>query len=1169
MGAGVALSLAMVGCGTNGADGAAGSSATASTTETGTTSSSVVAATSNSPGVVLTITAVSGQTGSAADGAYFKVGDKPVVTFTLKKSNGAAWHLNEMSNASIMMSGPTANYQRVIVPQTDLITSSVAQGDGTYIYTFATGLPTNYAQPDNNASAASVADGQLQGTALQAGTYTIGLATTWNYTVNGTTHTDTGTDTQDVIFGATGFTSGTTLARQVVKNDNCNGCHVQLQNHAGKYKDPALCVLCHTSGAKDPLGTSVEFRVMIHRIHNGVHQPSVIGVASDGTGVRTYSATPVANAYEEIDDNDNSIIHDFSDVVFPVFPSFQSAMPRHAGHSALSSANKTKQGLILQGIVACYKCHGDPDGSGPLTAPSQGDNCYNAPTRRACGSCHDDIDWANPYQNNGKTMPAQTSDADCASCHAVKAPGVANTAPIDMSAAGPVALGALITTATGADIYEPATNIAHAHPIADPRNIPEAAVVTIDTNRALNTNNGLNFDITSMSGNAASYFASGEKPTITFSITDNDGVDIPLYSLQAISTALTGPTNNRQLVFPLAGPKSVTVPVCDFSGRLVSTSTSNKGIMSRVIGSTASETLKVQFTSATAFTVTGSGETMTALGGSALPASPSTNATGTSVSAVELSAAAVVQTITVNFTTATAFTVTGSTSGVMGTGTMPAGTSASTRFTSTDGTLSFTITSGTTTFAAGNNIYMTVFQTSSNGHKFAIVAGRTSFAANDRFYYETVNNSLISYSFNLPMDLVLEFVGTTTAASGDTFTLGAIPYWGREAVYEAATSTSTTLSAAASARDRYVDVTSAAGFAASDYVLIDRVGGVGAAECVQIGVISGSRVWFKLPLRYAHAGGLTFEKVALTQRLETTNFTLTTGTRQIVTTAGMTAARSVVVSYRTQGAFGWKRHNGDSVQAVYQPPPNDSSDQGQAWGEWNGLAYESGSYTAAVWGSKPTYITRNNETQAYQLAANAATYDFAYGAASTPTAYNLISSQSNCESCHDQFTFHGGSRKGNDACVMCHGLAGMEDWPAYAGGTPAATTSTSATFRTMLHKIHMGEELANASTYTVVGNSGTGHTYGEVVFPVHPGGAAACTKCHGDDNTAWKTPAIRAHTSQTTPTLNYKTVCNSCHDSVGAGAHMDLMTTSGGVESCSTCHGPGKELGVDQVHKNR
>ncbi len=1142
---GMVLALALTSCGKTGPAGPAGTSGT--NIETGVTAGTTLTLADNSPGVVVAITSVTGQTGA---GGNFQAGDKPVVTFTVKKNDGSSWHLKEMSAGNILLSGPTFNYQRVLPKADDVITRSVINGDGTYTYTFATGFPTTYLPPFNDSATYGAGDGELQGTALLAGTYTIGMAVSWNYTVDGKAHTDAGNATKDVLYGA----SAVAAVREVVKNDNCNTCHVTIQAHSGLYRDTRLCVLCHTSGAEDAgasvpgavAGTRIEFKVMIHRIHNGGHLPSVNGVSSDPTtGTRTYGNTAVSNVIV----GEGGTLNDFSKVMSPIFPSFQSAMPRRAGYSALSPTQKTAEGRILQGVVACYKCHGDPDGSGPKTAPSQGSLCYTQPSRRACGACHDDINWASSYKANGMTMPPQADDASCTTCHLPTGTTLAQGYAMTVGGAGTL----------------PPTPFAHVHPLSDPKFVSGAETYQ----------SGVNFNITGMSGSAASYFVAGEKPAITFTVKDDAGVDIPLYQLSAISTTAAGPTNNRQLVFPMNGPKSATVPVCDFTGRLVSTSTTNKGIMSRVVGSTASETLKVQFTSTTAFTIT-AGSGAAARGGSALPAATSTNPSGSSVSAIELTSAAVAQTITVNFTSATAFAVSGSVSGAMGSGTMPASASASTRFTSTDGTVSFTLTSGTTAFAAGNNIYLVVCQASTNGHLFAITAGRTAFAVGDRFYYETVNNSLTSYTYNLPMDMFLEFLGDgVTGAAGEAFTAANLPvYWGRETVYERTVMASgggagdTTLTSAVNARGRYIDVASVTGFANANYVVLDH-GTAGAEEYLLIGTIIGNRIWFTTPMRFAHASGVTCKKVTLTQRFETTHYTLNPATGTITTVAPVTATNALVISYRTDGAFGWKRFNGDAVQAVYPPPMNDSADLGQDWGEWQGLPFQNGTYTAAVWGSKLVYVARNNEVQAYQLASVSSTSNFLYGAGGTVTPYTPISSQDNCASCHDGLFFHGGSRKGNDTCVMCHATAGCEDWPAYNGGGAALTTpGVTVNFRTMLHKIHMGEELTNASTYTIVGNGGNSSTFEEIVFPAMPGKVKSCVSCHGTTNTAWKTPPTPVHAAQTTPVANWKAVCGSCHDSTDAANHITAMTT-GGVETCVTCHGTGAAFSVENVHKNR
>jgi hypothetical protein len=153
--------------------------------------------------------------------------------------------------------------------------------------------------------------------------------------------------------------------------------------------------------------------------------------------------------------------------------------------------------------------------------------------------------------------------------------------------------------------------------------------------------------------------------------------------------------------------------------------------------------------------------------------------------------------------------------------------------------------------------------------------------------------------------------------------------------------------------------------------------------------------------------------------------------------------------------------------------------------------------------------------------------------------------------------------------VLCHGVAGNEDWPIY--GTTVATqptTGVTINFRTMLHKVHMGEELTNASTYTVLGNSSSVNTYGEVVFPALPGRTMNCTKCHGSaDN--WKSPGDRQHPAQATPTREWRAACGACHDSPAATGHIDVMTSGSGVESCEVCHGTDAEFPVELMHKVR
>ena len=127
----------------------------------------------------------------------------------------------------------------------------------------------------------------------------------------------------------------------------------------------------------------------------------------------------------------------------------------------------------------------------------------------------------------------------------------------------------------------------------------------------------------------------------------------------------------------------------------------------------------------------------------------------------------------------------------------------------------------------------------------------------------------------------------------------------------------------------------------------------------------------------------------------------------------------------------------------------------------------------------------------------------------------------------------------------------------------ALTPGVSIEFRQMLHKIHKGEELTHAATYTVVGNQGNPSQYGAVVFPAMPGGVKQCVRCHGND--AWKQPAPRSHTFAAVPVRVWGVVCGSCHDSDAAHAHIDV-STPGGTESCESATVPGQVLDVVKVH---
>ncbi|HVR03131.1 MAG TPA: hypothetical protein VMT47_13420, partial [Polyangia bacterium] len=378
----------------------------------------VLATTDALPGLVVKIVSLAG--GSDENGT-FEIGDTVAATFTVRTSAGVDLPLASLNRIGIWIAGPTSGYQRVLpaardqLTFADVATRSTRNPDGSYTYKFASPLPGTYGAPLYDTT--KFTDGELTGQPLQHGTYTLALSAFRTYQIGVTSAPDVGSDTRDFLLGA----SATTLEpREVVALGNCNSCHVTLQAHGGVYRDTKLCVTCHTAGAEDDGSTdandatpvTIQFNVLIHKIHDGGHLPSVLGIGTNADGTRNYTATPkpyvVGGAHPD----------DFSNEQFSAWPSLSFPMPRAKGYSALTPTQQATDDTSRSGVVACGKCHGDPDGAGPLPAPAQGGFAFAHQSRTVCGSCHDDVDWTKPYKRSTDTgMAAQLDDSKCLTCH--------------------------------------------------------------------------------------------------------------------------------------------------------------------------------------------------------------------------------------------------------------------------------------------------------------------------------------------------------------------------------------------------------------------------------------------------------------------------------------------------------------------------------------------------------------------------------------------------------------------------------------------------------------------------------------------------------------------------------------------------------------------------------
>ncbi len=238
--------------------------------------------------------------------------------------------------------------------------------------------------------------------------------------------------------------------REVVRTENCNTCHDPLEAHGGSRRDVRLCITCHSTRIVDPAtgqttphidpdtGHNIGFPELIHKIHRGESLPSV------------EAGTP----YQIIGFQQG--VNDFSTVVFP------------------------------QDIRNCEKCHG---------GAAQGDWFATRPSRLACGSCHDDVNFASGENHGGGPQP---NDGSCSSCHL---PDTGHE--FDLSVTG-------------------------AHTIPQHSAQAPGVVFAILDVRSKETGNPV--------------VAPGEHPVVTFRITTSAGDAIAATSLNSLSVVLSGST---------------------------------------------------------------------------------------------------------------------------------------------------------------------------------------------------------------------------------------------------------------------------------------------------------------------------------------------------------------------------------------------------------------------------------------------------------------------------------------------------------------------------------------------------------------------------------------------------------------------------------------------------
>jgi OmcA/MtrC family decaheme c-type cytochrome len=243
----------------------------------------------------------------------------------------------------------------------------------------------------------------------------------------------------------------------ILSNAACNTCHNPLSAHGGSRQDVKLCVTCHnpqtvagTPNVDPDTGNTIDFKVMIHKIHMGGDLPSV----------------KAGGEYHIIGFNQSDNIY---------------------GGDPLKQVPDV---VLPQDIRNCATCHRSDLGN------TNSATWYTFPSSSACGSCHDNINFVTGENHVAGAQP----DTACAHCHQPQ----------------------------GSAEWD--TSILGAH--------------TVPTKSA--QLKGVNAKIVSVTNTAP-----GQKPTIVFNTTQNDGTAIPP---SAFTTQNSDGTTSSGLNVVMSGP---------------------------------------------------------------------------------------------------------------------------------------------------------------------------------------------------------------------------------------------------------------------------------------------------------------------------------------------------------------------------------------------------------------------------------------------------------------------------------------------------------------------------------------------------------------------------------------------------------------------------------------
>jgi OmcA/MtrC family decaheme c-type cytochrome len=205
-------------------------------------------------------------------------GGSPTITFKVTDNAGNSIAPADMDYLAVTLAGPTTDYtarttETIFRKPSDQPPNVQDMGDGVFSYTLQFVIPSD-----------------------ATGTYALGMEGYVMETIPRVDDPVRVAGFNPVVYASLDG-SNPVPRRQVVDRDLCNACHKDLAAHGTIRQNPEYCVLCHNPNATDEERrpaeamppTSINFRVLIHRIHRGEEAKQPLQVYGFGNSLVDFS----------------------------------------------------------------------------------------------------------------------------------------------------------------------------------------------------------------------------------------------------------------------------------------------------------------------------------------------------------------------------------------------------------------------------------------------------------------------------------------------------------------------------------------------------------------------------------------------------------------------------------------------------------------------------------------------------------------------------------------------------------------------------------------------------------------------------------------------------------------------------------------------------------------